>query len=545
MADINALLDEHVTLRYESVDRMLLNGYVPRLQTPEGLARFLKGQAGEEIPRYAILGERTAKLMREVERFAESGAIPLIHFEKGQRKEDIARPYLDAAEREGREGVVLIGIAQERADVFRSPAKRDREPGRYAVRRLSAYVNHLYFYLWDRDMGGAFIKVCTYGPWSLRVWLNGHGWARRRLEDRHLGYQPLDNGFAAVDDGRVLQEACDSLSAAAIERFVRRWLARLPSPFTEADGEAGYRYELSILQLEVSCTEVFDRPLHGRAFFESVITDQLDLGRPEKLQLLFEHRILRNRAAPFRTRVFGAGAQPSLQVEHRRTKIKQYWKLERALRTETTINDAYDFGIGRRLENLAALVEIGRGINRRLIALEREAQRCVPAAATFEALVTPTGPKAARAPGLRFGDPRVVALFGALADFRWTAEGIRNRPLRELVGHHLGAPYGARQMAYDLRRLVRKGLIERLPRTFRYRLTDQGRRLILFCAKVYQRIIGRGLARLDPAQLPNPLRSAWRAYDRQLERLIDDARMGPRTHPRLGSSVAISRPEVV
>ena len=94
----------------------------------------------------------------------------------------------------------------------------------------------------------AYSKVCTYGPWSVRVWLNGHSWARRRLEDRHLGYQPLDNGFAAVDDGRVLQEVCDGLSAAAIERFVRRWLAVLPSPFTEADIDAGYRYELSILQ---------------------------------------------------------------------------------------------------------------------------------------------------------------------------------------------------------------------------------------------------------------------------------------------------------
>ena len=137
MADINTLLDDHVTLRYESIDRLFLNGYVPGLQTAEGLGRFLKGQPGEETPRYAILGERAAALVRDVERFAAAGAIPLVRFEKGQRKEDIARPYLDAAEREGREGVVLVGWAQERADVFRPPAKRDREPGRYAVRRTS------------------------------------------------------------------------------------------------------------------------------------------------------------------------------------------------------------------------------------------------------------------------------------------------------------------------------------------------------------------------------------------------------------------------
>jgi hypothetical protein len=241
---------------------------------------------------------------------------------------------------------------------------------------------------------------------------------------------------------------------------------------------------------------------------------------------------LRDRSAPFRTCVFGAGVQPSLAVEHRRTKVKRYWKLDRALRTETVINDAHDFGIGRRLANLAALVAIGRGINGRLLALERDAQRCVPAAATFEALVAPSGPPERRAPGLRFGDPRVVALFGALVDFRWTTTDIRSGPLREAVGHLLGSPYGPRQMAYDLRRLVRKGLLIRLARTVRYRLTEHGRRLVLFCAKVYARVLGRGLARLDPTQLPNRLRSAWQAYERELERLILDARMEPTARPK-------------
>lgn len=526
MANVNTLLDDHVTLRYESLDRIFLNGYLARLQTPEGLARFLR-RDGEEIPRYAILGERTAAFNRALERFAETNQIPLIHFEKGDRKEAVAQPYLDRAEAAGREGVVLIGIAQERASVFRPPAVRDRVPGRYGVRRTSAYINHVYFYVWDAAFGGGFIKLCTYAPWSLRVWLNGHSWAKRQLEGRHIGYQPLDNGFAAVASGRALQDVCDSLSAADIERFVRRWLAVLPSPLNDADGAAGYRYELSILQLEISCTEVFDRPLHGRQFFESVITDQLDLGRPEKLQLVFGHRILRRRGASFRTRVFGSGANPSLHVEHRATKVKQYWKLDRALRTETTINDAYDFGIGRRLSNLPALVETGRSINRRLVELERTAQRCTPAAATFEALVRPSGPPAARAPGLRFGDPRVVALFGALADFRWAATDIRSRSLRALVEAHLGAPYGTRQMAYDLRRLTRKGLLVRLPHSQRYRLTELGRRLVLFCTKLYNRVVCRGLAELHPGQLPRSLAGAWRSFEQELDRLISAARLSP------------------
>lgn len=159
--------------------------------------------------------------------------------------------------------------------------------------------------------------------------------------------------------------------------------------------------------------------------------------------------------------------------------------------------------------------------------LERTAQRCTPAAATIEALVRPTGPPDARAPGLRFGDPRVVALFGALADFRWAATDIRSRSLRALVEAHLGAPYRARQMAYDLRRLTRKGLLARLPHSQRYRLTDLGRRLVLFCTKLYNRVVCRGLAELHPGQLLRPLAVAWRHYVDELDRLIDAARLGP------------------
>ncbi len=179
MANVNTLLDNHVVLRYELIDRLYLNGYVPRLQTPEGLAHFLSGQPGEEISRYAILGERTAGFNRALERFGEANAIPVVHFERGQRKEGIAQPYLDAAERARREGVVLIGIAQERASVFRPPAVRDRVPGRCGVRRRAPTSTTSTSTSGITRPEAPFLKLCTYAPWSLRVWLNGHSWAKR------------------------------------------------------------------------------------------------------------------------------------------------------------------------------------------------------------------------------------------------------------------------------------------------------------------------------------------------------------------------------
>lgn len=522
MPNINSLLDDHVVLNYECLDRIFLNGYVAKLQDPDQLSWFLCQHRGEAIPRYQVLGDMTRDFVGALERLAAAKQIPVVRFERGQRKETIAARYFAQAEREG---VVLIGIAQEWARVFRAPGKRQRPAGTFAATRNSAFVNHIYFYILDSDWGPSFIKIGTFAPWGIKVWLNGHQWVRRQLERTGIAYQPLDNGIAAVADPKALDRICARLSARHVQRYFDRWLYRLPNPFTLHDRRAGYQYQLSIRQLEVSRTETFDRPLHGRQFFEEVIQDQLDLGRPEKLQLVFQRRVLRRRHASFRTRVFGDGVDPSLQVTHRGTRVKQYWKDDRALRTETTFNNTYDVGIGRKLENLDALRHVGVDINRRLLELERQSHRSAPVASTLEALVLPTGEPARRAPGLRFGDPRVVALFGALSQFQWVVDGFRNKDLRPIVAHHWARPYGMRQMAYDLRRLLRKQLIARVPKSHRYRLTQLGRQLVLFCTKLYARVLCRGLAQIQHPTVPTKLSAAWHGFERAVEGLLNEARL--------------------
>jgi hypothetical protein len=137
----------------------------------------------------------------------------------------------------------------------------------------------------------------------------------------------------------------------------------------------------------------------------------------------------------------------------------------------------------------------------------------------------PTGQPGRRAPGLRFGDPRTVALFGALAEFRWIFGGFYAKQLRPVVENHLAVSYNIRQMAYDLRRLCRKGLLERLPACNRYRLTDLGLQLSLFCTQIYNRVICRGLAQLQPDFPATTLNQAWRTFDAQLGALLSEARL--------------------
>ena len=329
-----------------------------------------------------------------------------------------------------------------------------------------------------------------------------------------IGFTALDNGFVACEDPRRLQRICDRLSPEKIDALLRKWLRRLPHPFTAADRAAGYRYDISILQAEFSLTQVLDRPATGRIFFEQVIRDNLDLGRPDRVGLVFDRRILTRRKRPtpgrFRTRVLTAGVTPSLHIDYKTTKVKQYHKLDQALRTETTINDSRDFSIGKRLCNLPALREVGFHANRRLLAVQRLSHDPTIGADAIDALTSPTtSPTGARIPALPLDSARTQALLAALVIFRLLPDGFRNRDLRAHLAPLLGVPaetMTAGQLSYHLRRLRHHGLIERLAGTHRYTVTDHGLHLALFLTRVHTRLLRPGLSDLlDHAALPTPI----------------------------------------
>ncbi len=215
--------------------------------------------------------------------FVETQQIPLLTFEKGQRKDDVMAEHLTRFT--AREGVVFVGRAQEKTPAFRTEKRRNPATGHTYpwLVRSTAMVNHFYFYAVDDDFGPFFVKFGTYFPYPAKVCLNGHEYVKRQLTKRGIPYEALDNGILACRDPRDVQALCDGLSAAKIDAFVAKWLRRLPHPFPARDQRAGYRYRLSILQAEFSLTQVLDRPVTGRVFFEEVIRENLDLGRPDQV----------------------------------------------------------------------------------------------------------------------------------------------------------------------------------------------------------------------------------------------------------------------
>ena len=525
------ILRDHVTLELEGIDRMYLNAVVPLLQSERGIAWFFREYRGHSFASSALMAPMTRVFVEAVEGFARSEQLDVVAFEKKQRKDDVAAEYRHRFC--GEEGLLFVGKAQEKASVFRTGRRTNAQTGAsYAwLYRSTAMVNQYYFYAIDRDFGPFFLKFCSYFPYNVKLCINGHEYAKRQLERRGIAYEALDNGILSCEDPMALQAICDELSAEKIDALFRKWLQRLPHPFTAKDRAQGIRYELSILQAEFSLTQVFDRAVTGRVFFEEVIRENLDIGRPDQVQLIFERRIIRRgpSATPgrFRTRVITEGVYPSLHVDYKATRIKQYHKEGRALRTETTINDTRDFAIGRRLHNLPALREVGFKANRRLLDVQRISHDCSIGEDGFHAIQRPRMVNEQRASGLRFQDERVQTLLHALVLFRLLPNGFSNTDLRQRLEPLRGRHTTTGSVTYDIRRLRLHGLIRRIPHTHRYEVTARGLRYALFFTRTYDRLLRPGLSVVLPDQLnsTSSLRASFRQLESAMTAWVQQARM--------------------
>ena len=327
----------HVRLDISCVDRLYLNGYVAKLQTSGGVVYFFHGHRGKPIVSPALFEPIGEKFRRDMKDWAQANGVPMIRFGPGERKADVMAPYLEAAAAAGRSQVVAVGCAQEFQLVW-TARKRDTDPGgcpQFSFTKEQRRVSVFYVYIWDTKMGSGFIKICTYFPYPVKVWVNGHEWAKRQAAAAGIGFTALSNGFASCDDPAALQQVCDRFGPGTVRVWFERWMARIPLPLTGDDRDAGFWWELSMRQVETSRTLVFDHDVHARAFFEALLCENMDLGRPENVELLFRRGQRSGRPAipppggGFKTKIDRYCNLVTLNVFYKNSRLKQYLKRRR------------------------------------------------------------------------------------------------------------------------------------------------------------------------------------------------------------------------
>jgi hypothetical protein len=517
MRTIAEICQASVAFTYRSIDRLILNAYIPTLQTPAAVAYFFREVCGKPILSPVVFKALTDRFVEAVHALADAQRIPILRPTGRTLPGEVAQRALRAAARRNRWGVVAIVIHQESARVFASHHAGGRRTN-FRVREERRLVNHYYFYLRDREYGDGFVRISSYPPFQTRIWLNGHGYLAAQLRQRRIQHRMLDNCLVEVADPAAVVALTAAFDAALVERIARRWLAWVPDPLTAAERAAGYPTRLSIYQAEFSDNVVFHRTQVLNRVYEALLREHLHLGRPDMIKVIFDRQIRRTTPSAFKTRLLRQGVVSCLKVFYKRSLLKQYNKGGWVLRTEVCVNDPQDFRIRKSLVHLGylgtvAYHAIGRFQKAQAVALATALDR-----STFERMVTPSHEGETHVAGLRFGAPQVMRLTAALGCAGLTFRAFSHAELRELLVERFGvdpAEVTPARLGYQLAKLRAKGLLRKVAHRNRYTLTDLGYRVALYWTKLHQRLLSPTLDTLDPS-LQAALAASPHAVDRAL-----------------------------
>jgi hypothetical protein len=537
MKQLLELLGPTVQFFYTCWDRIVLNGYLERLQRPVNLVHFFHDVVGITCIEPAVLEQRTNAYKGWVRRITDEYDIPVLPApRKPVRNEDFVQPFYRRLK--GEQGIACVLTSMEQSRTFVSYTPQWTTPSGDAnyrfIKACRKRFLHYYWYLLDPVMGPMSVRVATYFPFNVTCYFNGHSFVAQELRRAGVRFRKDDNAFLAVADVAALQAAADRLSPAVLQRRANYWVRRLVPVFSRLERTAlqpGYRY--SMAQMELATDIVFKRSAPLTALFQRACELGVQIGGAERTTHLFGRHITRRYQGKLQTVLDQREAgHPVLRWYYETSFAKQYTRgdqhSDRILRNETCSNDTRHFGVGRRLENLPVLRDKLAVTNERCLALQADLLASTVDTGRLAALAQPTLVGKRRIPGLKLHDDRVIRLLETLlhpAAFatEWTTRDLHARVLAQ---HRLAeTDYRLSQLRYDLTKLRAKGFVERLGRTRRYRLTPLGLKLGVLLVKLRTRLLGplatlatNSTAHRQPLH-PNSVQSAFREVDIALDHL--------------------------
>lgn len=523
-----------LSLVYHCFDRIVIFGYLPLLSRPEHIVYFFRDVHGVGAITKDVLRKRTDDYNRWVESFARNHLIPIEWAEKGVRKEDYTRPALRRRELQKRFGVYFILKSMEVGTSFRSAAPKypTDDPDYRILRRQRCRFTHYYFYIRDETLGPLVMGVASFLPFHTTYYLNGHHFIERELARRGVRYRKNDNSFLGCADPEELQAAADRLSAARIQKRLDYWTLIVGPKFSAKDRQAvPLRRHYSINQIEYCRNFVFRRGFPIYKIFER----SCEIG----LLRLSADKVSRIFGWPARKRISGKlqtvlqkieQGQHVLRAYSKSAVLRMYQKWTTFLRVEVLSNRLKDFGLNKGLENLDAVRQKLAAVTDRFAAFEAESLHTPIDFPLFQRLALPIQLGRSRVPGIKIHDTRVLRLMEVLLDGGTQITGWRSRQMHEAVLEAYGLTeqtYTLGQLRYDLRKLKAHGLVERLDRSYCYRLTPKGIRVAVMFLLFHKRVCGPlahslfGTAPAKMSKARSKIQTAYRQADNSVQRLVD------------------------
>jgi hypothetical protein len=531
---MNAFFEHHkntIRLHYRCFDRLLLNGLIQPFQQPERVIGFFNTyREGKRITRNE-LGDIAEQYKNWVTNRSQKWGVPVLEAPDG-RRDDFIDPYFKRA-KPGQ--VVAILRAREPGRIL--VAKGNQKDDRWHLQMNQRWVIHYNFYLNDARWGRMFVRMCPYFPFSARVCLNQHHWLAIRMREEKIDFQQCTNAFLKCGNPKRLQELADSLTAKDLLTCGQKWLAYFTPFFSQAERKNhGCQHRLFFSQVEYCDNLVFHKRAALDAMGERLLDANRTIGQPNKISTIFGRKVTKHYRGELKTVIEDLDLpNPVIRSHYGNGFIKQYVRDHVDLRTEPASNNVADYGVQKAVENLPQLRQAMGAVIDNYLNVQQDILETFVDRGQLRKLSEPTvTANGKRIPGLKIDHPRQLAVMHALVRFANIAAG--NQFLTRDLHHHvveaLGVtihPYTLGSLRYDLLKLRAKGLVKKVERTRRYRLTQEGYSICVVFLKLFERIYAPLTARLlqsvpcDTKLQPQRRTQLDRLYQRvanDLERLL-------------------------
>jgi hypothetical protein len=523
---MNTFYEHHkdsIRFGYRCFDRILLDGLIQPFQQPERVVGFFTSYREVYPVSRDVLRAAAEQFQTWVKDQAEGWGAPIVEAPKG-RRDEFVEPHFRSAKPDQ---VVVILKAREPARIM--TAIGDKETNRWHLQIAERWVVQYNFYVNDRRWGRMFVRMCPYLPFSARVCLNQHHWLANRLREEGLDFEQCSNAFLPCGAPDRLQELADTLTAEDLSRCGRTWLARFTPFFSDRERrQGGCQHRLFFSQVEFCDNLIFYRRVALDKLGERLLDANRTIGQPDKITVIFGRKIIKQHRGKLQTEIEDMHLpNPVIRSHYRNGFIKQYVRDHLNLRTEAATNNVTDYGVNKAIEHLPELREKLAAINNNYLDVQQDILETFVDRGQLQHLARPTHtPCGKRIPGLKLDNPRQYALMHALVRFAQIAAG-GTFSTGEIHPHMTAAlapavqRYSLASLRYDLSKLRAKGLVERLPRSRRYRLPATGYSVCLIFLKLFDRLcapLAAGLLSPIPgdAALPRHKRSL---LDRPYQRL--------------------------
>lgn len=490
---MNAFYEHHknsIRFQYRCFDRILLNGLIQPFQQEQRVVGFFSTYRDLYPVSRNVLREIATQFQNWVINRSKKWAAPILDAPEG-RRDDFVQQYFIAAKPDQ---VVCILKAREPGRIM--TAIGTKKENRWHLELKQRWVNQYNFYINDSEWGRMFVRVCPYFPFSARVCLNQHHWIANRLKQRGIRFRQSTNAFASCAEPKLLQEIADSLAAKDLSHCGRKWLAQLTPFFTERERkQAGVEHRLFFSQIEYCDNLIFCRRAAVDQLTQRLIDANRTIGQPNKISVIFGRKIQKYHAGKLQTVIEDLDLpNPVIRSHYKNGFLKQYVRDKSNLRTEPATNNVTDYGVGKALENLPQLKEKLSHIIDRYHNVQQDILESFLDRGQLQALIRPTVlPNGKRIPGLKLDHPRQLALMHALVRFSHIAaqDSFSTAEIHADTAEALGcttAQYTLGSLRYDLSKLRAKGLVQRLHKSRRYRLTAEGYRICVVYLKLFEKL---------------------------------------------------------